>query len=119
MLTSGEIKGMRATAEEAMPNTAQVVRVATGADGMGGTTTTESVVGSYRARLGSVSEEDQDIYADKLGGKVGFIISLPARTDVQVRDRIRFDGRQFEVLAAPDRADWELTRRAVVVEVVR
>ena len=119
MLTSGELKSMRATAEEAMPNQASIVRVTTGSDGMGGSTTTEAVVGTYRARLGSVAEQDQAIYADKLGGKVGFVISLPARTDVQVRDRIRFAGRVFEVLAAPDRADWELTRRAVVVEVVK
>ncbi len=119
MLTSGEIESMRAATASAMPNMADVIRVTSGADGMGGTTTAEGVVGSYRARLGSVSEEDQDIYADKLGGKVGFIISLPARTDVKVRDRIRLAGRHFEVLAAPDRAEWELTRRAVVVEVVQ
>lgn len=119
MLTSGEINAMRRTAEAAMPNVAEVIRTAHSPDGLGGTTQDEVLVTTCRARLGTVSEQDQATYADKLGGVTGFVIALPAGTDVKVRDRVRFDGRVFEVFAAPDRADWELTRRVIVLEVVQ
>jgi hypothetical protein len=117
MLTPRELASMRTTNVEALPEIAVVQRSTYGADGRGGTETITSNIGTFPARIGSLSQADQTMYADKLGARVGFIIVFPSGTPVEPRDRVVIGARSFEVLASPDRGAWELTRRAVVVEV--
>jgi hypothetical protein len=117
MLTPNELRGMRTTNTEALPEVAVVQRSTYSPDGRGGTETVTSVVGTFPARIGALSQADQTMYADKLGARVGFILVFPSGTPVEPRDRVVIGVRSFEVLASPDRGAWELTRRAVVVEV--
>jgi hypothetical protein len=119
MLNERELAGMRTTNAEALPEVAVVRRSTYAADGKGGTATETDVVGTYPCRIGSLSQADQTVYAEKLGARVGAYLIFPSGTPVASRDRVLIGVRAFEVLAAPDRGAWELTRRTVCVEVAQ
>ena len=119
MLSERELAGMRTTNVEALPEIAVVQRATYAADGKGGTATETSTVGTFPCRIGSLSQADQTVYAEKLGARVGAYLIFPSGTPVASRDRVLIGVRAFEVLAAPDRGAWELTRRTVCVEVAQ
>ena len=119
MLTNAEIMSMRAAAASALPEQVSIIRPLHRSDGLGGMVSEESTVGIYKARLGTASQADTVTYADKLGAQVGYKLTFPGQADVQPRDRIRLGSRRFEVVAAPDRGAWEITRTVIAMEVVQ
>lgn len=118
MLTNDEVRYMRNVALKTMPDRAQLIRTSYGTDGAGGTIATGTTVATLPARIQSLSQQDLITYADKLGARNGYQLTVPHDADVKPRDRVRISERTFEVLAAPYRGAWEITRKVVVVEVV-
>ncbi len=119
MITDLELVMMRETATAALPATAQIIRSVPFADGAGGTTMTDSVIGVCPVRIGQASQSQLAVYADRLVGLTGVTLTVPVGTAVQPRDRLIIEGRTFDVIGAPDGGAWATAVRLMATEVTR
>jgi hypothetical protein len=113
MISATELTAMQAEAEKALPDTAQIYKRMRVSDGMGGSTVSENPPTTAACRVDA--PRDQSViaqYADRIGTRQVFIVSLPAGTDAQVGDRLEIGGRSHEVIAILS-GSWEIIRRAL------
>lgn len=118
MLTADELAAMRATVEDALPDTAQVQRRTLVSDGAGGYTESWSTVATVACRVARGGQLPQErVIAERLTTTSIWTLTLPALTDVTAADRIVVASRTFEVVDVGARSD-EVARRVVCMEVV-
>jgi hypothetical protein len=112
------VNGLRPVAEQFLPDTA-TVRRATVTSGSGGVVLTwADYLTGVACRVSPLANQA----TEALGGTAGttavasWAITLPAGTDVTVKDRIVVNARTFEVARAGGRS-YEVARRLVCREV--
>ncbi len=104
MLSEDEIAAMRATATASLPETIEVQRATRAADGAGGSTVSWQAVATYPARLAPAGGEEEREFAGRVAGRSLWRITLPAKADVRLDDRVAVGGRTFEVLGVRARS---------------
>lgn len=112
MLTASDLTHMRATQEDALPETCSIQVRALIGDGQGGQRERWSEGVSVSCRLSPMSKEEAAKYADKLGASAGWVVTLPRDTSVGVYDRITISGVEYRVVGTNENESWETARRA-------
>lgn len=118
-LTSGELAKMRATNEDALPETGTVQRPSTTRDAMGGSDETFVTVATVAMRIdpfARIAGTEEVREGNRITSIGPWIITMPRDTDVRVMDRIVVAGRTFAVQQVGDRS-WELSLRVFCSEV--
>jgi SPP1 family predicted phage head-tail adaptor len=119
ILTAADIEEFRFLVKDlSFPDTYEVERPVEGSlDDMGqGTTTTATVeVGMCGLRAGGLRPQEQ-VIADQLGWAVAYSVDLPMETILTPADRIRINGRRFEVGGVVDEGRWAMNKSAVIQE---
>lgn len=114
MYAADELEGMRATALEAMPTTADVLARSVVADGTGGKVTTWAARDTeLAARLGNPQGAELDL-AERLSTKRSYLLTLPWGTTLEGTDHVATGGVEYEVLALLESPVTGTTVRALV-----
>jgi len=117
VLSAAEITSMRATQEEALPDTCVISRATLTADGAGGQTETWATVATVACRVAAMGGRGAErLIADRLSAVTPYVVTLPAETDVEPEDRIVIGTRTLEVAAVLAIEGWETARRVAAVE---
>lgn len=114
MISIGELAGLRATQETALPDEAVIVRRAYASDGAGGQTETITTV-TARCRAAPASAHDVQ-RAGALSEKPTWRITFAAGTDLRDTDRIDVGARNFEIVTLLAGGSWETARVALCAE---
>jgi len=118
LLTELELIAMRSMQAQGLPETVIIQRCSLESDGAGGSVETWTEAGSVGGRIGLIGKSEQErMIAERLGISQGYMVTLPAGTDIGEQDRLTIDGRTFEVVGVV-RGSWETARRAVCKEVL-
>lgn len=122
MLTAADLSSLRQTLRDSLPDTAEVRRATRTSDGLGGVTETWTAVATVSCRVAPLGRQARaEVVAALPVERAGWLITLPADTAVQNRDRVvvtsMAPARQFEVLGRLAPRSWELCARVVAVEV--
>lgn len=118
MLSADQLAAMKATINASFPDSATIQRPSNVSDGAGGWTSAVSTTGPHSCRVdpaGSTANEYMTV--DEIFSSSAHIITFPAGTDVRAQDRIVVGARTFEVRGVLSPAAWELSRRAVCLEI--
>lgn len=107
----------RARAVRLLPSTCQVLRATPSSDGAGGQTQTWPVLGTVACAYGprDISASEHEL-AGRLGMSTLWNVTVPSDADVTERDRLRVDGRTFEVVSILG-GSFGPTRRVTAAEV--
>ena len=113
------VNGLRPLAEQFLPDTC-TVRRATATSGSGGVANAWSdYLTGIPCRVSPLANQANEA----LGGNAGttavssWVVTVPAETDVTVKDRIVVGSRTFEVSRSGDRS-YEVARRLICREIV-
>lgn len=116
LLSDSDIASMRATLSDSLPGTA-VLKTATFADDSGGGgSITWTAAGTVPCRITPMSM-DERLIANRIAEDANWLITLPADTAVNHRQRLAIDGRSFEVLAVRAPRSYEISRQVEANEV--
>jgi SPP1 family predicted phage head-tail adaptor len=118
MLTAGDIAGMRATADTALPDVATVQRATTVSDGGGGTTTSWADVATVACRIAPAGGGEGATAGERVVDESTHVISLPAEADVTELDRLIVGGQTYDVTLVRTWEEWEFSRRVECKEAV-
>lgn len=114
MLSQYRIQSLRELAESYMPSTCEILRKTRTSDGMGDYTETEAVAATVKCRLKGVSGSEH-VIAGQVKAEVSGVVLLPAATDIRATDRLRIEGKTYEVAAVvPRSVDYEAMRAVLV-----
>lgn len=120
MPTAADLTRMRATLQaKVLPDSCTISRKTDVKDGAGGETVAwTTVASSVPCRLdpGTYAPDERELAA-KLVGITAKLVELPTDQDAIAADRITINGQVFEVQGIEQRGEWELSRRAVCIEV--
>ena len=122
MVAPADLAMLRAEQNTLMPGTAEIVRRTDGArDAFGDVTETWATVATVPCRLaasklGNAGGEVVTVFG-ALTGVTQFDLTLPWDTDIRGKDRVKINGRLYEVKADPD--DNISYRSAVRVGLIR
>lgn len=117
LLTDAEITGMRSTIDDSLPDTATHQTVTETADGMGGHSRAWATVTTYACRLSPMGALER-VLGSRWASVGDWVITLTHDAAVEVDDRLLVSGRTFTIKALPVGRSWELSRRAICVEVL-
>ncbi|MGQ9809704.1 MAG: head-tail adaptor protein, partial [Armatimonadota bacterium] len=82
-------------------------------DGAGGFTETWTPVATAACRLSPLGQTPQEqVIAARLTNISGWVVTLPALTDVRPTDRLVIGSRTFEVVGILT-GSWEISRRVI------
>lgn len=119
MLSTPEIAALRAQQTLAMPDTVTIQRPTRVEDGAGGVTDTWATVATVKGRLSVDMRQGREGQA---GGRqtalAYYRVTLPAGTDVRVKDRLLVASRTFEVGPIQAGGAWETARVCPCTEVL-
>lgn len=120
MISDAELAILRADDQQAMPDTATILRP-TFVNGPGGQRPTFASVGTTICRLsasvlGGGNEQDA---ASQLAGIMTYTLTVPPGTDINRGDRIESSGSTFEVAAGKRAASWNLSDSWTLTEIQR
>lgn len=116
MLTSDELTSMRATAADALPDTA-VIQMRTRTDNSGGgASSVWTAAGTVDCRLAPMRGDEREI-ADRVAEDADFLVTLPVSAAVTTQSRVLINGGTYNVAAIRDRS-WEITQRIEVTKEV-
>ena len=116
MLTDAELTAMQTVQETTLSLTATIQKRTLTADGIGGYTQAWTTRATTTGRYAPLRTGSDQVIAEKLGNRTGYMVTLPAGTTVANTDRIAIDGRVFEVLSVQGES-WQTATRVVVAEV--
>lgn len=117
MLSAAELTALRATLTSSLPGTVSVSRVTLASDGMGGATETWAAVSTGAGRVSpAISGEDRIVGGENVN-EAPWTVTLPAGTNVTVRDRITAGSATYEVVATSGNRSYETCVRCACVEV--
>lgn len=110
-LTAGEIAEMRDTVQtETLAGTAVIGRYISTSDGEGGETRNYVNFGTAACHVSPISGDEAQIAAG-VASEAQWVITLPAGTDLDERDRVVIDTVTYEVDAVRTPRTWELACR--------
>lgn len=112
MLTAGEVAAMQATQVAALPGTVVIERYTLTADGMGGFSEAWTAAGTVPGRIYPASGGDERVTGGQPASMVQWSGTFPVGTDLTAKDRLRYAGRTFEVLAVNNGEMWQTAVRA-------
>jgi head-tail adaptor len=119
MLSDRDLAEMEAAAEAALPSWCSISR-GTEVNDHGDVSKTWRIVATTRCRV-DVTYGSDDLserpYAERVADVMTFYVTMPASVDVTSRDRIMVGARILEVVGVDDAQSWQITKRAVVIEV--
>jgi hypothetical protein len=108
---------MRVAQDAVLPETCDIRRPVSVADGYGAQTLTFPASGSAAAcRLGAPRSQQERVIADRLSPLSAYTVTLPAGTDVLETDNIVTDSRTLRVVGIM-RDSYETAVRVVAAEV--
>src|SRR5207249_487852 len=94
------------------PGTAYIVRATLAVDGIGGRSETWGTVGTVVCDVWPISGVGSErVIGGQITSRAGWYITLPADTDVTVKDRIEESSRTFEVVFVPVKASFRTALR--------
>jgi head-tail adaptor len=118
MLTAADIASLRAAQEAALPETVTISRLTLADNGAGGFSESWATAATVSGRIGPYNRQaSESIVAERLGGRAGYTVTLPALTDVREADRLVVGTRTFEVVQVIRRSH-ETARVVVCAEVL-
>lgn len=112
--------GMRATLDESLPDTCEIVRNDPEPDGAGGETDDWGTVATVACRISPLARSDRLAeleVAARITAIDAWEITLPAGTDVTALDRLLSGGRTFEVTSVLVPRSWEIGSRVLAQEI--
>jgi len=118
MMPPGELASIRRAADRMLPDTCVIQRVTRTPDGAGGSTETWATVATMACRVSPAGQGDEHLFGGRLASVSGYVVTLPAETDVAAVDRIAWGGRTLEVAGVVGPRSYEVSRRVVAVEVL-
>jgi head-tail adaptor len=117
LLTTGDIDWMQDVQEQAMPGTVYILRMGTASNGMGGMTETWGTAGTVigrvypRRRLGM----GEQVAGGQVVSVSDWFATLPVGTDVIANDRVRYNGRTWEISRVNNDQMWQTAVRCELV----
>lgn len=117
LLSTDQLADMRTTANLALPDTGVKSRVTPASDNMGGYTETWANSAAAACRLDPPGSARLDQWQEKIMNRAVFILNTAYNTDIVSGDRWTMGTKVYEVIGLLD-ASWEITSRAVVVQLV-
>jgi len=118
MLTNADLAYMRATQEDALPDSCTRERTPMVADGQGGFIAGTPVVVTLPCRKASRGIPDHYMAMQAAQGKQLWMVTFAYGADVRARDVLTIGGVDMTVLGLASGGAWETAVRAVCVEVV-
>lgn len=118
MLTASEITAMRATANQALPDTCTIQRRTTTSDGGGGSSVTWANLTVLACRLAPLGGGEAATVGGRITDESTHVVTLPAGSDVIEADRLLIADQVYDVTLVKSRAAWELSRRVWCKEAV-
>ncbi len=116
MLSDADIAAMRATVNDALPDTAVIGRYTEVDDGAGGVTITYAPQPAVAGRLSPLSSRLRNaerIVAADVVSEAPWILTLPEGTVIGERDRVTVLGQVLEVSAVLDPMSWSFCTRVL------
>lgn len=121
MLSTEALAGLRAVAATALPDAAQVQRLAQASDGAGGFTDTYATASTAACRVSrSGLRPDERIIAERVLNRTAFVVYLPHDADVRESDRLvvtpvdpAMSVQTYEVVGVLAPTSWMVNVRAV------
>jgi head-tail adaptor len=89
---------MEAIQAETLPAQATIYRITQSSDGYGGTTETETLLGTIPCDYARKSGIER-FEGEQVQGLGDWILTFEVGTDIQVNDRVVIDNRNFEIAA--------------------
>jgi hypothetical protein len=118
VINDAELASLKAESLRAMPDTATILRP-TSVNGPGGQSQTFAPVGTTPCRLTAsvLSGGSEQAGASKLVSIMAYMLTVPAGTDINARDRVQVADATFEVLAVKGSASWNMSDSCTLVEI--
>lgn len=123
MLTQAELDAMRTTADESLPELADIYRPTNPQpDGAGGRTSTEArVVASVPCRIapeGAIAGRADDVTGDRLANVQRWQLTFEHGANVEPGDEVHVNARLFTVVSIVARRSYGITTRVSATEVL-
>lgn len=126
MLTQADLDGMRTDFDESLPDEATIFHQPMESDGQGGMVPvgdpTQTTVAARLSPLRNPYAES--VFADRLGGQIGWMLTLPWGTAIDLADTIRFtfletmDIKNLQILGVMDPRTFNVATRLACMEVL-
>src|SRR5262245_7062996 len=121
MITAGELAIIQGDAQQAMPDTATILRRTLTSDSQGGQTQSYSSVGTSVCRLAFFGGNRPVIpdteQAGKIDPKERYIATLPYNASILETDRLTINSVTYEIVSALPTRSYETARRLLVKRV--
>lgn len=117
-ITGAEISRVERDVEDYFDKTANIYVATTARSQAGGTTQTwpSTPTRTSPAQIGPMSPNIEAQFAERLGGRQGWVVSLRSVTRVPISARIKVDGRTFEVIGSDIGRSYQFRQRIPVTE---
>lgn len=114
MITENMLADMRASINELMPDTCDILSLTATADGQGGVSQTWAASSTnVKCRLDVISKREATT-----GGAVqqftGYVLSLPYDTTINDTDRVEIDDITYAVTGLNDGQSWKAVKRVML-----
>lgn len=86
-------------------------------DGRGGSTSSLGFIESGPGRLAPTNAQAAEYYADRVGLRKSWIVTIPVERTLQLADQLRISGRRFEVIDRIPEQTLNISHRVAVVEI--
>jgi head-tail adaptor len=120
-LTTSELTSMRACADTMLPDTCTIQRVTRTADGMGGYSETwADLATSVMCRAGTVNDaggSEAVLKSLAPGTVLDLILTLKYNQDIDVKDRVVYASKTYQVEAVRNDHSWVTAARAYLSRV--
>lgn len=116
MLTTTDLQSMREAQEQCLPEEAVIRQRLLSGDGQGGQEEHYEDQPVVSCRVGTMTKEQAERYADKLGSRSGWVLTMPFDTRIDVRDRVRVNGIDHGVIGVESDHSWLTALRVYVVK---
>jgi len=118
MIPADELAAIRAEVNLLLNETVVISRLTQSDNGAGGFTESWAAAGTVTGRIGPLDKQGREgLVGDRLAGRFGYTVTLPATTDVRAADRLTVGTRVFEVVQPIARSN-ETARVVICAEVV-
>lgn len=113
VITNHELATLRRESQGYMPDAIRVHGVTRSRTGSGGYTRVvgDNPLRTVRGRLAPMSEEEEQFYADRLAGRQGWTITVPAGTTVPDNALFKVGSRTFEIVGTDTGRSFQITQR--------
>jgi len=117
-ITGAELASVQRAVEDYFDKTAHVFEPAEARSSSGGTTWTYPATPTRTSpcQIAPMSQQIESQFADRLGGRQGFVISLRSSTRVSTKARVRVDGRTYEVVGNDLGRSYQMRQRIPTTE---